>query len=288
MALILDGKKAAEALSGALAEKVKRLAAPLTLSIIQVGNRADSNAYIKAKMAFAEKIGVKAELVKFPEDISEEIVTSAISERNSKADIHGIIAQLPLPAHWDANAILENIEPNKDVDVLTAKNIKNFLSGGLAPLPATASGILKLLEFYDVSLSGKRVAVVGRSLMVGKAIALAFLNKDATVTICHKKTENLAAITKEADILVVAVGTAGLIGKEHVRQGQAVIDVGINEVSGRKLDEEISGRRIVGDVNFDEVKNIVAAISPVPGGVGPMTVAALFSNLIEAAEKQQV
>jgi len=281
MPLILDGKKAAEALAAALQEKVKLWPAALTLSVIQVGARADSNAYIKAKTAFAEKIGVKVELVKFPEDISEEIVTSAVLERNNRTDIQGIIVQLPLPAHWDADVILENIIPEKDVDALTAKNVKNLLAGRAGLMPATAAGILKLLEFYGLPLSGKRALVVGRSLMVGKAIALAFLNQDATVTICHKKTENLAALAKEADILVVAAGRPALIGKDCVKAGQVVIDVGINEVPGGKLDEEIFGRKLVGDVKFDEVSPIVAAISPVPGGVGPMTVAALFSNLLD-------
>ena len=235
-------------------------------------------------------------------------MNSQLSILNSQFDVTGIIVQLPIPIHLDKDAIIDAIDPKKDVDGLTSTNLKLLWENkSEGYLPATTKGILTLCDFYKIPTGAKKVVVVGRSFLVGKPTALAFLNHDATVTVCHKETRNLKAETRNADILVVAVGKPNLITKDHVKPGQVVIDVGINVVNGQhprgeiktkpgehpggekglsKPETEPSNRRIVGDVDFDNVSKIVQAITPVPGGIGPMTVASLFENLLEAYKRQ--
>ncbi|NQV88517.1 MAG: bifunctional 5,10-methylenetetrahydrofolate dehydrogenase/5,10-methenyltetrahydrofolate cyclohydrolase [Parcubacteria group bacterium] len=283
MAKILDGKIIRDKIQRELAEAVSKLPSKPKLVIIQVGDNPDSNAYVNQKKIFGEKIGVAVELCKFDDSIGEEVIAENIEELNSDKSTNGIIVQLPLPTHLDASKLISNIDPNKDVDGLTPVNVRKLFENDPSGfVPATAKGVLSLLDYYSIPLEGKRVTVIGRSVLVGKPIALTLLARNATVTVCHRKTKDLIKETKDADIIIVAAGCPGLISAEHVSFGQTVVDVGINLISGKKFNEEIVGKKFVGDVDFEAVKNIVSAISPVPGGVGPMTVASLFENLLKA------
>lgn len=281
MATLLLGKPIADQIAVTLSERISRLSRVPTLAIVSVGNRADTAAFIAAKERFAVRIGVRIDRRSFPETVSVDELTRTLETLSRDSMIDGIIVQLPLPSHLDVASLLTCVAPSKDVDGLTAHNIKALVSGMPHVLPATARGIMNLLNAHNVLTRGARVVVVGRSMLVGKSVALTLLAHDATVTLCHRKTKHLSAITQEADILIVAAGSPGLIGAAHVRPGQVVIDVGITSIG-----EDVSGKKkLVGDVLFDEVAPLVAAISPVPGGVGPMTVSALFQNLVDAAEQ---
>jgi methylenetetrahydrofolate dehydrogenase (NADP+)/methenyltetrahydrofolate cyclohydrolase len=284
MARILQGIPVRENIAERLAQQVSKLPFVPTLAVIQIGNVSESNAYIEQKKKFAERIGAFVAHIQLSDDVSEEKVIAEIRKLNSDPIVHGIIVQMPIPALLNKTAIIEAIDPAKDVDGLTAYNTKLLWNNEKGFVPATARGILSLLNFYQISVVGKRVVVVGRSILVGKPTAMHLLNHDASVTVCHSKTVDLASATKLADILIVATGHPKLITKDHVTTGQVVIDVGIN-LSQLKLEDEIQGRKLVGDVDYGAVEPIVSAISPVPGGVGPMTVASLFENLVESAEK---
>ena len=261
---ILDGKVIRDEILAQLKGEFAKLPTPSRLAIIQVGARADSTAYIRQKKIFAEKANVIVEHIKFLENCSGEEIIEKIRGLNKDKEVHGIIVQLPLPANFNADEIIESINPSKDVDGLTAKNLRQLMMGDLDGLiPATAKGILKILDYYKIPIAGRRATIIGRSRLVGKPAALALLARGATVTICHKETKNIAAISKEADILITATGQKNLIGKEFVAPGQTIIDVG-------------------NEVDFEAIKNIVGAITPTPGGVGPLTVACLFENLLKA------
>lgn len=279
---ILEGISLRDATIQRLSAKIKALSVQPTIVVIQIGDRADSSAYIKAKKSFGEKIGARVIHEVFPEKATSEIVISQIAKYNVDHSVHGIIVQLPLPVHLDQHTILEAIDPKKDVDGLTSTHTQELWEDGSEiVLPATTRGILSLLDCYQIPVEGKKVVIVGRSVLVGKPTALVFLNRNATVTICHRGTQNLAEETRRADILIVAIGKAHFITKDFVREGQVVIDVGINTVSDGKLQEEVGKRKLVGDVDFESVSKVVSAISPVPGGVGAMTVASLFENLLD-------
>lgn len=255
-----------------------------TLAIIQVGDLTESRAYIEQKRKFAEKIGAGFARERFSDDVGEETLTGAIQKLNNNPEVHGIIVQLPVPARLNKQKIIDAIVPAKDVDGLTSVNKKLFEAGdNRAVAPATARGVLSLLSGYGISVSGKKATVIGRSALVGAPIAELLKREGAIVTVCHSQTPNIPEKSQQADILIVAIGRPRFITKEYVSRGQIVVDVGINSVSGDKLEEEIPKHKLVGDVDFDAVKNIVAAISPVPGGVGPMTVLSLFENLFDAA-----
>lgn len=284
--LILDGRVARDARVPELMARVKSLNRSPTLAIIQVGDRPDSTAFIRAKKAFAAKIGVLAEVEKLPETISEAELIAIVEECNGDPDIRGIIVQLPLPIAIDADAVMETIDPDKDTDALTSYNVKRWVDGREdAILPATTRGVKELLAHYGIDLFGKNVVVVGRSTLVGKPLAAFCLSENATVTVCHSKTPDLAKVTKTADVLIVAAGKPKLIGADHVREGAVVIDVGINTTKGDKLEDEIAGKKLVGDVDYEAVSKIASAVTPVPGGVGPMTVLGLFENLIDLCGK---
>ncbi len=272
---IIDGRTTRDALIPALKEKIAALSARPKLAIVQVGDRDDSNAYIRAKKQFAEKIGVEVVLQKFPETIQQQELVAHIHGLNESKDIQGIILQLPVPDSIERVAAIESIDPTKDVDAITSMHVKNW-SEGKGIMPATARGIKELLNHNKIQLKDKNVVVVGRSELVGTPIAVMCRNEGAHVTVCHSKTPDLAAETQKADILIVAVGKPRLITLEYVNAGQVVIDVGIS-----RLSEEGS----VGDVDFDAVKDAVMAITPVPGGVGPMTVLALFENLADISTR---
>ncbi|TAK57186.1 bifunctional methylenetetrahydrofolate dehydrogenase/methenyltetrahydrofolate cyclohydrolase [Patescibacteria group bacterium] len=279
---ILEGISLRDATIQRLSARVKTLSAQPTLVVVQIGDRADSVAYIKAKKSFGEKIGARVIHEMLPEKVSSDAVVSCIKKHNTDHSVHGIIVQLPLPVHLDQHTILEAIDPKKDVDGLTSTHTQELWEDGSEiVLPATTRGILSLLDCYQIPVEGKKVVIVGRSVLVGKPTAMAFLNRNATVTICHRGTQNLSEETLRADILIVAIGKPHFITKDFVREGQVVIDVGINTLADGKLQEEVGKRKLVGDVDFENVSKIVSAISPVPGGVGAMTVASLFENLLD-------
>lgn len=281
LATILDGRKIRDEKINQLREAFATLKTVPVLAIVQVGDREDTNAYIKAKRTFAEKIGVDTVHIKLPLNISEQNLIEEIKKLNNDQNIRGIIVQLPLPDEINRNAVIDTVASEKDVDAITPNNVKKWLDGTKdALLPATAQGVKTLLAEYGIDLQGKKVAVIGRSTLVGKPIASMCLSQNATVTICHSKTVDLKEVTLNSDIIIVAVGKINLITKDHVKTGQVVIDVGINTYEGKKLDDEIVEKKIVGDVDFLEVSKIVGAITPVPGGVGPLTVLSVFQNLL--------
>lgn len=304
-AKILDGKVVRDEIAKTLKNEIENLGAKPKLVIIQIGDNPESNTYISQKKKFGEKIGAVVEHKKLEADIDQESLKSLISTLNSNKSIHGIIVQMPIPTHLDKDEIIDLIDPKKDVDGLTDTNQKLLEANNPgAIIPATPKGVLSLLNFYDIEVKNKKVTVVGRSRLVGAPLATLLQNLGADVTIGHSQTEDLMAITKSSDILVVAVGKQNLITKDHVSPGQVVIDVGINLVekdqtlssdqikekglalTQAKPEAEPASHKLVGDVDFQEVSQIVAAISPVPGGIGPMTVASLFENLVEAYKKQ--
>jgi len=304
--LLLDGKKlrdlTMERLKTEVSEAMSESAMPQPkLAILQVGDLAESTSYIAQKKLFAEKIGAAVLHKTYPDKVSDDELIAEIKKLNKDQKIHGIIVQLPIPANLDKQNIIDAIDPIKDVDGLTSTNVKRLASNNdETVMPATVMGVLSLLKHYEIPLDGKKVTVVGRSMLVGKPLALALLNENATVTVCHRHTQNLKEQIRSADILVVAAGSPRLITKDFVRAGQVIVDVGINFVDKveksalaektsslvHKPENEIPKKHMIGDVDFENVKNIVAAISPVPGGIGPMTVASLFQNLIQAWKAQ--
>lgn len=284
IAKILNGKLVRDEIALKLQKKVSSMKIQPAISIIQVGELPASSVFIRQKKLFGEKIGVKVEHHLFPSTISEKELLAEIEQLNIDPTIQGIIVQLPLPAHINKNVIIESIDPYKDVDGLHSINVKKLWTEDSTGItPATAKGIMTLCKYYGIHVEGKKVTVVGRSALVGQPIAQCFLNAGATVTICHKQTKKLHEHTSMADIVVVATGVPRLIKEKHVRKGQIVIDVGITSIE-KKIKNQIV-KKIVGDVDFEKVSKIVKAITPVPGGVGPMTVLSLFENVIEAAEK---
>lgn len=284
-ALILDGKKInkeiAEDLRTKIAIKSDDGFSKPTLAIIQVGNNKESAKYIEHKKKFGHSVGAEVLHVHLPETIENVELQKEISNLNDDESVHGIIIQLPLPPHIDRDAALEAVAPEKDVDGLTAQNVKAlWVNDAAAILPATTRGILTMLSYYDIDVKGKNVVVIGRSTLVGKPTAMALTNRGATVTVCHSGTENLAYHTLDADIVVSATGSPRLIGGHHVKPKQVIIDVGTTFIK----DEEVE--KLKGDVDFEAVAAVVAAISPVPGGIGPLTVSSLFQNLFDAYAKK--
>ena len=285
MLKILDGKVVRDKIMADLKKKISGFDIVPNLAIIKIGENLDSEIYVKRKIELGQKIGANAFIVNFPRGkITQDILLAEIKKLNEDESINGIIIQHPLPANLNWAEAVEKIAPVKDVDGVCSVNIKNLLANNDQGLvPATAKGVLSLLNYYKIPIKGKKVVVMGRSPLVGKPIATLMTNNGATVTVCHSQTVNPEKETRGADILIVAIGKAGLVGAEYVSPGQVVIDVGINPVINSD-----GSRKIYGDVDFESVKVIVSAISPVPGGVGPMTVASLFQNLVEAFERQNV
>jgi len=295
-AKILDGKKLQDKIAVELKKEVAGLKTVPNLAIVQIGEMPQSSAYIGMKKKFSEKIGAKVHHIILPLGVDQKGVFSVIDELNKRKDIHGIIVQLPIPKHLDRYQIMEAIDPSKDVDGLHSKNsalVYESAYGGKDQknipeglVPATAKGIISLLKENKVKIGGIKTLIIGRSLLVGKPTAMLLLKENATVTVAHSKTKDLNKLCKENDIIIVAAGKAGLIGKGALKKGQVVVDVGTNAVKGGKTLEEHEKIKLVGDVVFKEAEKIVGAISPVPGGVGPMTVASLFQNLLKAYNMQ--
>lgn len=277
--MIIDGRKIADEIQEGVAREVEKLRERYDiipgLATILVGEDPASKIYLSMKKRACEGIGIHYEEHIFPERVKQEEVIKRIRELNDDERIHGILVQLPLPPHLDDDLILEMVSPKKDVDGLHPINLGNLFIGKENLSPCTPSGIMLMLEKIGVDLKGKHAVVVGHSKIVGRPVAAMFLNRDATVTICHIKTKELEEHTKQADVLVVAVGRAKFITKEMIKDGTVIIDVGINRVEGK----------LCGDVDFEDVKGRASAITPVPGGVGPMTVAMLMRNTLIIAKR---
>ncbi|MEQ1814719.1 MAG: bifunctional methylenetetrahydrofolate dehydrogenase/methenyltetrahydrofolate cyclohydrolase FolD [Candidatus Nitrotoga sp.] len=246
------------------------------LAVIMVGEDAASKVYVSNKVKACADMGIHSERISLPADTPETTLLQKITELNAAPHIHGLLVQLPVPKHIDGNKILEAIAPHKDVDGFHQTNVGALVSGHSQFPPCTPAGAMKLLEKCGIAIEGKHAVVVGRSNIVGKPMALMLLHKNATVTLCTSKTQNLASHTRNADILVVATGKPHMISGDMIKPGAAVIDVGINRLPDGKL---------VGDVDFDSAKKVAGWITPVPGGVGPMTITMLLANTIQAAER---
>lgn len=263
-------------------EKLKSREITPKLIVLLVGEHPASASYVKQKEKFAEKAGIIAETWRFPDTISEDEILTEIEKINNDKNIHGVIVQLPLPKGVSVEKVLAKISPNKDVDGFTAENIGKLFLGEPCLQCCTPKGIIRMIEESGETLEGKNVTVIGRSNIVGKPVAGLALNKNATVTTCHSRTKNLKEHLKNADIVIVAVGRPEMIKGEDLAEGCMVIDVGIHRKDAPELEK---GWRLCGDVDFESAEKIASKISPVPGGVGPMTVVSLIENTIEAAEK---
>ncbi|CAJ1187663.1 bifunctional 5,10-methylenetetrahydrofolate dehydrogenase/5,10-methenyltetrahydrofolate cyclohydrolase [Companilactobacillus paralimentarius] len=275
---LLEGKKVATALDETMTKRVqvlKEKGVTPGLAVILVGDNSASAVYVRNKKRRAEKLGIDFQLIHFDTTVTEKELLSKINELNNDPAIDGFIVQLPVPDHIDEDKVIEAISPAKDVDGFTPISVGNLWIGTPLTKPATASGILMMLDYYNVDLDGKNVVIVGRSNIVGKPTAALMLDRNATVTITHSHTKNLKEITSKADVLVVAIGQAKFIKKDYVKDQAIVIDVGMDRDENGKL---------CGDVDFDDVKDHVSMITPVPGGVGPMTITALVDQVIELAE----
>ncbi|MGF9975308.1 bifunctional methylenetetrahydrofolate dehydrogenase/methenyltetrahydrofolate cyclohydrolase FolD [Viridibacillus arvi] len=247
------------------------------LAVILVGDNPASKTYVSNKQKSCEQMGIYSELIELSEDISEETLLSEIDKLNADTAIDGILVQLPLPKHIDEQNVIAAISPEKDVDGFHPESVGKMMLGQPTYLPCTPFGVMKLLEYANIDVAGKHAVIIGRSHIVGVPMGQLLLQKDATVTYCHSKTPNLAAMTTQADILVVATGRAKMIGAEHVKEGAVVIDVGINRDENNKL---------CGDVDLDSVIDKVSAITPVPKGVGPMTITMLLFNTLQSAKRR--
>jgi methylenetetrahydrofolate dehydrogenase (NADP+)/methenyltetrahydrofolate cyclohydrolase len=280
-AKIIDGNALSAEIRGQLAERaaaLKNQGITPCLAVILVGEDPASAVYVRNKVAACEKAGMISLRDVYAPDVDPAVVFARIAELNADPAVHGILVQLPLPKHFDSEAVLESISPEKDVDGFHAENVGALMQGNPRFIPCTPYGVMKMLESASVPLKGAEVVIVGRSNIVGKPMAMLLLAKSCTVTICHSQSRDLAFHTRRADILVAAVGRAKMITGDMIKPGATVIDVGINRTAEGKL---------CGDVDFESAKEIAGAITPVPGGVGPMTITMLLANTLEAAERTQ-
>lgn len=273
-AKIIDGSKIAKEIIENIKNKVKNMKEKPGLALVMIGNNPASEVYVNFKEKDSKEAGFYCERYNLDEKISWMDLLKLVDELNNNPKIHGILVQLPLPKHLDEKLVTDSILPHKDVDGFTALNLGNLLSEKTILAPATARAAIYLIESTGTKIEGKNAVVIGRSNIVGKPVALMLLEKNATVTVCHSKTKNISEHTKKADILVVAVGKPNLVTEEMVKEGAVVIDVGINR----------SGNKLIGDVDFENVKEVAGFITPVPGGVGPMTRAMLMDNTLKAME----
>ncbi|MBE5928248.1 MAG: bifunctional 5,10-methylene-tetrahydrofolate dehydrogenase/5,10-methylene-tetrahydrofolate cyclohydrolase [Lachnospiraceae bacterium] len=280
MATILSGKAVADAISAKVTEDVimlKEQGVSPCLAIVRVGENPSDLSYERGAVKRCELTGVEYKKYELPADISEEDLLKVIEEVNNDAGIHGVLLFRPLPKHIDSKKVENALLPEKDVDCMTEGSLSGIFTGSNTGYPAcTPQSCIEILDYYGIDITGKNVVVIGRSLVVGKPVSMMLLARNATVTICHTKTKNMSDISKNADIIIAAAGKAGVVTKDYVSAGQTVIDVGINVNDEGKL---------VGDVAYDEVAEIVDAITPVPGGVGSVTTSVLISHVVDAAKK---
>ncbi len=270
---VMDGKEVSNRILGDISEEIKRSGLRPRLALVRVGEDEASKVYLGLKERACEKVGIYTDNHMLPEETTQKELLKLIGELNCGED-HGILVQLPLPEHIDQDIIIHSIDPSKDVDGIHPENLGKLLSGKEGIVPCTPKGIIKLLEYYGIEISGKHVVVVGRSNIVGKPVAMLLMHRNATVTLCHSKTTDLKEHTSRADILVIAIGKPKTITADMVKENAVVIDVGISRVDGK----------LIGDVDFQNVRDKTSYITPVPGGVGPMTVAMLMKNTLSACK----
>ena len=279
MAEIIDGKLVSQKLRSEIRDEIlvfkeEHNSVP-GLAVVVVGDNPASAVYVKNKHKACLDVGIESFDIRFPADISEAELLSCIDELNSDTKVDGILVQLPLPIHINEERVINRISPEKDVDAFHPANVGRIMIGNPGFLPCTPAGVVELLKHYNVKVEGKRCVIIGRSNIVGKPMALLLLGLNGTVTVCHSRTENLGDFCRNADIIVVAIGKAGFLKADMVKPGAVVVDVGINRNSDGKL---------CGDVDFDEVEKLASLITPVPGGVGPMTITMLLRNTLTAAK----
>ena len=287
--VLLDGKKTSEILQSEIADeviKIKNSGGKIPhLAAVLVGHDGGSETYVAAKVKACERVGFKSTLIRFDENVTEEEVLNCVAKLNNDQDLDGFIVQLPLPKHISEEKVIEAINPHKDVDGFHAVNVGRMVAGMPAFISATPFGIMELIKRYKIETSGKNCVVIGRSNIVGRPMSILLSQKgiDCTVTLCHSRTKNLKAICAQADIIVAALGMTEFLTGDMVKEGAVVIDVGITRV---KSDKTKSGWKLIGDVKFDEVAPKCSFITPVPGGVGPMTIASLLYNTLLSSKKE--
>lgn len=275
----IDGKALSDQIKDQLALEVKALieqGVTPGLTVVLVGDDPASKVYVRNKAASCEKIGIRSEVILLPEQTSQQELLSILDRLNRDSQVHGILVQLPLPKHISEEKVLLAIDPAKDVDGFHPVNVGNMVIGGDSYLPCTPAGCIELIKQTGIDIAGKHAVIIGRSNIVGKPVAMLLLRENATVTICHSKTANIEEVTKQADILIAAVGRANMVKSSWVKPGAIVIDVGINRLETGKL---------AGDVDFEDVKQVAGYITPVPGGVGPMTITLLLKNTLRSAQR---
>lgn len=272
----LLGKPVAESIYASLKEKISQMKKKPNLVVLLVGEDPASKVYVGNKTQACERLGIGGETQHLKADISQAELIKRIEALNADSSVYGILVQLPLPKHIERDVVLSKIAPEKDVDGIHPLNMGKLVLGQKGLVSCTPSGVMEMLRFYQIPVSGKRAVVIGRSEIVGKPMAQLLIAADATVTVCHSRTQNLKEITQQADVLIVAMGKPKAITAEYIKPGATVIDVGIHRQADGKL---------CGDVDTDSVNKVAGALSPVPGGVGPMTIAMLMNNLIQAAQK---
>lgn len=302
-AKILSGKEIAEAIKQEVAEEVKKLPFRPCLAVVRVGEDAASAVYVGSKVKTAEELGIISEHHHLSAETSHEELLKLVEELNNRDEVDGILVQLPLPPQIDEREILEKIDPEKDVDGFHPVNVGKLSQGQKSLVPCTPAGVIEILKRSNINIAGENAVIIGRSNIVGKPMAMLLLQENATVTICHSRTKNLAEVASRADILVAAIGKAGFVRTEHIKTGATVIDVGINNVTSEDFARELFGAdeiekrlktiekrgfTLVGDVNPKEAKERAANFTPVPGGVGLLTVAMLMKNTVEAAKMRRL
>jgi len=278
-AQIINGKEVAAEIKLKLEQEVKVLrdhGITPGLTVVVVGEDPASQVYVRNKGKECEKLGMRSEIIRLPETTSQAELLSILDGLNNNAEVHGILVQLPLPKHISEESILLAIDPSKDVDGFHPVNVGNMVIGGDSYLPCTPAGVIELIRRTGLDMAGKHAVIIGRSNIVGKPVSMLLLREHATVTICHSRTKNIEEITSQADILIAAVGRANLVKRNWVKPGAVVIDVGVNRLDNGKL---------AGDVDLEDVKEIAGYITPVPGGVGPMTITMLLQNTLQAAKR---
>ena len=279
MAEIIDGKlvsrAAREEIKAKVSNFVEKTGVVPGLAVILVGDNAASQVYVRNKHKACLEVGINSIEIRLPESTNETHLLSVISELNERQDVHGILVQLPLPSHIEEEKVILAIKKEKDVDAFNPFNVGKIMSGGYDFLPCTPAGVMRLLDYYNIDINGKNCVVIGRSNIVGKPMAMLLLERNGTVTVCHSRTKNIDMHIKNADIVVVAVGRPGFLNGSQIKQGAVVVDVGINRLNDGTL---------VGDADFTSVSEVASFVTPVPGGVGPMTITTLLENTLKAAE----
>ena len=289
MATIIDGKALSQSLKDGMKEQMTGLEADFgrkpCLAVVIVGDNPASRSYVTGKIKAAAYVGMDSRLIELPEDISEDSLLAEIRKLNNDSSVDGVLVQLPLPEHINEDKVIDTIAIEKDVDGFHPGNVAGLWLGRPCTVPCTPKGIIKLIESTGIDISGKNAVVIGRSNIVGKPVAKLLLDCNATVTIAHSRTKDLREVCRQADILVVAIGRPGFVTADMIKPGAVVIDVGINRIKCLKEDGS-EGTRLTGDVDFDAALNIAGHITPVPGGVGPMTITMLMENTIECFKRK--